>query len=115
MKCAVVQSVPCLKDRAVNCTPSQSDVSEQSNVLLFPVRHARRGPDFQLWFPDAFGRYLRSSFERPEDVAVQYRVRMSTAWKWWNAESGASGHHVMRTVMADPDALAFFAQDWAAV
>lgn len=93
---------------------SQSDVSEQSNVIPFPQREARRGPDLQLWFPEAFARYLRSRFERPEDVAAHYRCRMSTAWKWWNAESGASGHQVMRTVLGDPDALAFFATDWQA-
>jgi hypothetical protein len=107
--------ISCARGKVLIPSVSQSDHSDHGNVIAFPIRTTRRGPDFQLWFPEAFARYLRASFERPEDVAAVYRVRMSTAWKWWNGESGASGHHVMRTVMSDPEALAFFMSDWQAV
>jgi len=70
---------------------------------------ARRSPEFQAWFREAFAAWLREAYQnRAETVAAAFGVRTSTAYAWLNAENRASGDAVARVFMTDPNAAAWF-------
>jgi len=72
----------------------------------------RRAPAFDAWFKAAFAAWLRVEFRQPEQVAVAFGVRTSTAWTWWNGDNRASGDAVMRAMLLYPGARDWFAGRW---
>lgn len=90
---------------------SHTKVSTQSfgNVIALDAVDGRA---FRDWFLNAFARYLQMQFRSPEEVAVAFGVRMSTATNWWNADNRASGDAVARAFMSCPDAIRWFLQEW---
>ncbi len=95
----------------VSAQLSQSDfLTQSSGQVLYLNGH--RGADFKTWFAPAFASYLQSRFANPEQVAMAFGVRNSTAWNWWNGDNRASGDAVARVFMTFPDAAAWFMQEW---
>jgi hypothetical protein len=90
---------------------SRPDVSVPSFGQVIHLDR-RRAPAFDAWFKAAFAAWLRVEFRQPEQVAVAFGVRTSTAWTWWNGENRASGDAVMRAMLLYPSARAWFADRW---
>ena len=105
-------SAPQHQDRPNRRRMSRSDVSVRrvGNVLYLRPAEAS---DFKAWFAGAWAQYLRATFTSPEELAMAFSVRSSTAWTWWNGDNKASGDIVMRMAMEHPEVSDWFRDQWA--
>lgn len=89
--------------------PLKTSVYRDGNVLYL---NGIDGARFRAWFAPTFAAWLREHFASPEQVAVAFNVRASTAWTWWHGDNRASGDAVARLFMAFPDAVQWFLEAW---
>lgn len=95
---------------------SKSDLMGQHLRHAVPLaRRSARGIDareFRAWFAPKFAEWLQDRYRTPEHVAVEFGVRVSTAWNWWNGDNRASGDTVALAFITFPDAAAWFLAEW---
>jgi hypothetical protein len=109
--------VPCREATPPPAPASRSDLParnigqrRQSGDVIY--LHPIRGNEFRTWFAPKMAEWLRANFANPEQVAVAFGVRSSTAWAWWNGDNRASGDTVARMFMAFPEAQEWFLAEW---
>lgn len=96
---------------------SQSDILDDHLAHAVPLarRATARGIDaveFRAWFAPRMSEFLRDRYDTPERVAVEFGVRNSTAWNWWNGDNRPSGDAVALLFLRFPDAAAWFLSEW---
>ncbi|NDW33808.1 hypothetical protein [Salipiger sp. PrR007] len=55
--------------------------------------------------PEVWCRFLHAEFRNPEEVAVHFEVRFSTACNWWNATNRPSADKVLIAMVEHGAAL----------
>lgn len=110
--CSSVSQSDLLADGLADVSPKapvRRSAAPMANVARL---HSIDGHEFRLWFAPQFACFLRNRFQTPEQVAVAFAVRPSTAWNWWNGDNRATGDAVARMFVAFPDAVSWFLAAW---
>lgn len=105
-------------DPGLRCAPpSRSDVL--TDVLATSPRRANvvapdplADRDFRAWFLDHFPAYLGRRFAYPEQVAVAFKVRQSTACNWMEGVNAPSGFQIVKMLLADPGFADWWRTAW---
>ncbi|KAB2539674.1 hypothetical protein AL035_17865 [Salipiger aestuarii] len=95
----LVVSNPCSEpDSAAGLASRSNDLSKGLAKELDRYR-------MQVIASEIWSDWLRLEFPRPEDVAVFFGVRSSSAWNWWNASTRPTADKVMIAVLERPGFL----------